>query len=43
VRRDAKDLPNVRSAIEHSRPVAVFGTGEDRVEIRQVATAGGAR
>ncbi|MGC2999898.1 ArnT family glycosyltransferase [Streptomyces sp. G35A] len=43
VRRDAKDLPNVRSAIEHSRPVAVFGTGEDRVEIRRVATAGGAR
>ncbi|GAA0632895.1 hypothetical protein GCM10009535_05820 [Streptomyces thermocarboxydovorans] len=43
VRRDAKDLPNVRAAIEHSRPVAVFGTGEDRIEIRKVATAGGAR
>ncbi|MEV5931581.1 phospholipid carrier-dependent glycosyltransferase [Streptomyces sp. NPDC052079] len=43
VRRDAKDLPNVRQAIEHSKPVAVFGTGEDRIEIRQVETAGGTR
>ncbi|GGW85156.1 hypothetical protein GCM10010297_02330 [Streptomyces malachitofuscus] len=43
VRRDAKDLPNVRQAIEHSEPVAVFGTGEDRIEIRQVETAGGTR
>ncbi|NJP50964.1 phospholipid carrier-dependent glycosyltransferase [Streptomyces sp. SBST2-5] len=43
VRRDAEDLPNVKAAIEHSRPVAVFGTGEDRIEIREVATAGGAR
>lgn len=43
VRRDAKDLPNVRQAIEHSVPVAVFGTGEDRIEIRRVETAGGTR
>ncbi|AZM60336.1 MULTISPECIES: ArnT family glycosyltransferase [unclassified Streptomyces] len=43
VRRDAKDLPNVRDAIAHSEPVAVFGEGEDRVEIRRVATAGGSR
>lgn len=43
VRRDAKDLPNVRQAIEHSKPVAVFGTGADRIEIRQVETAGGTR
>lgn len=43
VRRDAVDLPNVRAAIEHSTPVAVFGTGEDRIEIRAVQSAGGAR
>ncbi|MBL1081260.1 glycosyltransferase family 39 protein [Streptomyces actinomycinicus] len=45
VRRDAKDLPNVRAAIEHSTPVATFGTGDDRIEIRQIqaATAGGVR
>jgi 4-amino-4-deoxy-L-arabinose transferase-like glycosyltransferase len=40
VRRDAVDLPNVRAAIEHSTPVATFGTGEDRIEIRQIQTAG---
>ncbi|MEV7287153.1 phospholipid carrier-dependent glycosyltransferase [Streptomyces sp. NPDC093252] len=46
VRRDAVDLPNVKAAIEHSTPVAVFGEGEDRVEIRRItadATAGGTR
>ncbi|MFI1763602.1 ArnT family glycosyltransferase [Streptomyces sp. NPDC020800] len=45
VRRDAKDLPNVRAAIRHSEPVATFGTGDDRIEIRQIRTAaaGGAR
>ncbi|MFD1660927.1 ArnT family glycosyltransferase [Streptomyces caeni] len=36
VRRDAVDLPNVRAAIEHSTPVATFGTGADRIEIRRV-------
>ncbi|QOV35961.1 glycosyltransferase family 39 protein [Streptomyces ferrugineus] len=41
VRRDAVDLPNVRAAIEHSKPVAVFGSGADRVEIRQIQTASG--
>ncbi|MFF7165002.1 ArnT family glycosyltransferase [Streptomyces sp. NPDC008086] len=41
VRRDAVDLPNVRAAMEHSTPVAVFGTGEDRIEIRQIQTAPG--
>ncbi|MFF5446174.1 ArnT family glycosyltransferase [Streptomyces sp. NPDC012888] len=35
VRRDAADLPNVRAALEHSTAVAVFGTGEDRIEIRR--------
>ncbi|MFD8291862.1 ArnT family glycosyltransferase [Streptomyces lavendulae] len=35
VRRDAADLPNVKAALEHSTAVAVFGTGEDRVEIRR--------
>ncbi|MFJ9660679.1 ArnT family glycosyltransferase [Streptomyces griseoflavus] len=43
VRRDAKDLPNVAGAIAHSRPVAVFGTGEDRIEIRRVDTTGDSR
>ncbi|CCK27805.1 glycosyl transferase [Streptomyces davaonensis JCM 4913] len=43
VRRDADDLPNVKAAMEHSKPVAVFGKGEDRIEIRQIQTAGGAR
>ncbi|MEV6173242.1 phospholipid carrier-dependent glycosyltransferase [Streptomyces sp. NPDC051954] len=43
VRRDAVDLPNVKAAIEHSTPVAVFGKGEDRIEIRQIQTAGGVR
>ncbi|MDN3028132.1 phospholipid carrier-dependent glycosyltransferase [Streptomyces sp. S.PB5] len=44
VRRDAADLPNVKAAIQHSTPVAVFGTGADRIEIRQIETAsGGAR
>ncbi|MGW7660649.1 ArnT family glycosyltransferase [Streptomyces sp. NPDC054756] len=44
VRRDAVDLPNVKAAMEHSEPVAVFGSGEDRIEIRQIQTsAGGVR
>ncbi|MFE3827151.1 phospholipid carrier-dependent glycosyltransferase [Streptomyces sp. NPDC059092] len=36
VRRDARDLPNVRDALNHSTSVAVFGTGEDRIEIRRI-------
>ncbi|MET7618255.1 phospholipid carrier-dependent glycosyltransferase [Streptomyces sp. NPDC005408] len=36
VRRDAVDLPNVKAALQHSRPVAVFGDGEDRIEIRRI-------
>ena len=40
VRRDAVDLPNVKAAIQHSKPVATFGTGADRIEIRQVQTTG---
>jgi hypothetical protein len=43
VRRDAVDLPNVRAAMEHSTPVATFGTGEDRIEIRKIQAAGGDR
>ncbi|MEU6556013.1 phospholipid carrier-dependent glycosyltransferase [Streptomyces sp. NPDC046915] len=45
VRRDARDLPDVRAAIQHSTPVATFGTGPDRIEIRRIQTAhtGGAR
>ncbi len=35
VRRDAVDLPNVKAALEHSTTVAVFGAGEDRIEIRR--------
>jgi hypothetical protein len=42
VRRDAADLPNVKAAIEHSTPVATFGTGEDRIEIRRIDGAGDA-
>lgn len=41
VRRDAVDLPNVKAAMEHSTPVAVFGAGEDRIEIRRIQTASG--
>ncbi|MFI9807897.1 ArnT family glycosyltransferase [Streptomyces sp. NPDC052301] len=43
VRRDAKDLPGVRSAIRHSTPVATFGSGPDRIEIRQIQATGGTR
>lgn len=38
VRRDAAQLPNVKAALENSTPVAVFGTGEDRIEIRRTDT-----
>ncbi|MET8781428.1 phospholipid carrier-dependent glycosyltransferase [Streptomyces sp. NPDC004589] len=41
VRRDAVDLPNVKAAIEHSTPVATFGTGDDRIEIRRIDQAAG--
>ncbi|WP_369391567.1 ArnT family glycosyltransferase [Streptomyces sp. CG1] len=43
VRRDAKDLPGVRAAIQHSTPVATFGSGPDRIEIRRIQAVGGAR
>lgn len=36
VRRDARDLPTVRDALNHSTAVAVFGEGADRIEIRQI-------
>ncbi|MFF3749885.1 ArnT family glycosyltransferase [Streptomyces sp. NPDC002018] len=36
VRRDARDLATVRDALAHSDTVAVFGEGEDRIEIRQI-------
>ncbi|TFE53926.1 phospholipid carrier-dependent glycosyltransferase [Streptomyces sp. ICN441] len=39
VRRDARDLPTVRAALENSAPVAVFGEGEDRIEIREIGGA----
>lgn len=38
VRRDAAQLPNVKAALENSTPVAVFGEGEDRIEIRRTDT-----
>ncbi|MFE9098654.1 ArnT family glycosyltransferase [Streptomyces sp. NPDC007264] len=41
VRRDAVDLPNVKAAIEHSTPVATFGTGADRIEIRSIDQGAG--
>ncbi|MFE6156731.1 ArnT family glycosyltransferase [Streptomyces sp. NPDC057889] len=37
VRRDAVDLPTVKAALQHSTPVAVFGEGADRIEIRRIA------
>ncbi|MFR0357920.1 ArnT family glycosyltransferase [Streptomyces sediminimaris] len=40
VRRDAVNLPHVAAAIEHSTPVATFGAGGDRIEIRRIQTAG---
>ncbi|MFG3030774.1 ArnT family glycosyltransferase [Streptomyces sp. NPDC048253] len=44
VRRDASDLPQVGAALEHSTPVATFGSGEDRIEIRRIQTdSGGVR
>ncbi|MGW5678887.1 ArnT family glycosyltransferase [Streptomyces sp. NPDC003860] len=39
VRRDAPTLPNVQAALENSTPVAVFGTGDDRIEIRHITGA----
>ncbi|MEU5979867.1 glycosyltransferase family 39 protein [Streptomyces sp. NPDC047315] len=36
VRRDAPTLPNVQAALENSTPIVVFGTGDDRIEIRRV-------
>ncbi|MFE7132833.1 ArnT family glycosyltransferase [Streptomyces sp. NPDC057638] len=40
VRRDSVQLPTVRQALENSTPVAAFGTGDDRVEIRRVTEDG---
>ncbi|MDT0566388.1 phospholipid carrier-dependent glycosyltransferase [Streptomyces sp. DSM 3412] len=40
VRRDAVDLPNVKDAMENSTPVATFGTGDDRIEIRRIENGG---
>jgi 4-amino-4-deoxy-L-arabinose transferase-like glycosyltransferase len=40
VRRDARDLPNVKAALEHSTPVATFGEGEERIEIRRITGDG---
>ncbi|MFF3936316.1 ArnT family glycosyltransferase [Streptomyces phaeofaciens] len=41
VRRDAVDLPDVGAALAHSTPVATFGTGEDRIEIRRIQSVSG--
>ncbi|MBQ0846800.1 glycosyltransferase family 39 protein [Streptomyces sp. BH-SS-21] len=40
VRRDAVDLPNVKQAMKHSTPVATFGEGPDRIEIRRIENGG---
>ncbi|MFJ8939164.1 ArnT family glycosyltransferase [Streptomyces sp. NPDC102365] len=40
VRRDAVDLPNVKQAMRHSAPVATFGEGPDRIEIRKIENGG---
>ncbi|MEU7107983.1 glycosyltransferase family 39 protein [Streptomyces sp. NPDC046215] len=39
VRRDAVNLPVVKAALENSEPVAAFGRGEDRIEIRRIVGA----
>ncbi|GGK37666.1 ArnT family glycosyltransferase [Nocardia camponoti] len=36
VRDSARELPTLRAVLEHSRPVAVFGNGDGRVEVRAV-------
>jgi hypothetical protein len=36
VRDDAEQLPNVQAALDESTPVAVFGSGKNRVEVRRV-------
>nr|WP_307804953.1 phospholipid carrier-dependent glycosyltransferase [Streptomyces sp. VRA16 Mangrove soil] len=43
VRRDAVDLPTVKAALRNSEPVATFGTGEDRIEIRRIQDATGSQ
>jgi len=37
IRRDARDLPTVEALLAHSRPLAAFGAGSDRVEVRRIA------
>ncbi|MFI8386248.1 ArnT family glycosyltransferase [Streptomyces sp. NPDC085540] len=41
VRRDAVNLPRVKAALEHSTVVAVFGAGEDRIEVRRTDRTSG--
>nr|WP_242705476.1 phospholipid carrier-dependent glycosyltransferase [Streptomyces griseocarneus] len=41
VRRDAATLPLVRAALANSEPVAAFGEGEDRIEVRRITGAEG--
>jgi 4-amino-4-deoxy-L-arabinose transferase-like glycosyltransferase len=36
IRQDTSNLPTVRAALAHSRVLAVFGTGSDRIEIRRI-------
>ncbi|WP_411056492.1 ArnT family glycosyltransferase [Streptomyces sp. E11-3] len=36
VRRDSPQLATVSAALKHSTPVAVFGEGPDRIEIRKI-------
>ncbi|MGV9313710.1 ArnT family glycosyltransferase [Streptomyces sp. NPDC003691] len=36
VRRDAPTLPTTAAALANSTPVVVFGTGDDRIEIRRI-------
>ncbi|MHC0430829.1 ArnT family glycosyltransferase [Streptomyces sp. O3] len=41
VRRDSPELATVSAALKHSTPVAVFGEGADRIEIRAVDAGAG--
>ena len=36
IRQDTSNLPTVRAALAHSRVLAVFGAGSDRIEVRQI-------
>jgi hypothetical protein len=36
IRQDTSSLPTIRAALTHSRVLASFGTGSNRIEVRQI-------